>query len=60
VVEVKCIGAENCEVCELVLMFVLVSAYVFPHVDEMSIGKVKRSACYKHRRRETRWRDRFR
>jgi hypothetical protein len=55
VVKVKCIGAKNCEVCELVLIFALLPAFLFPQVDETSIGKVKWSACYKHRGRETRW-----
>jgi hypothetical protein len=55
VVEVKCIGAEKCEVRELVLAFALLPVVLFPLVDETSIGKAKRSACYKNRRRETRW-----
>jgi hypothetical protein len=29
------------------MIFALVPTYVFPKVDETSIGKVKRSACYK-------------
>jgi hypothetical protein len=55
VIEVKCIGAKKYEVCELVLIFALLPALLFPPVDETSIGKVRRSACYKHRRREARW-----